>query len=161
MPVAQREPTTDPAESYGQAAAGEIAGIVAGGAYLLVQMSLAARGATAPLQRVAAMILGPGSAPPAAHADLRVVALALLVHFALAVVYARFVCALVWRRRAVSALALGAASGVALYGLNFLVIAPAVFPWFEQATRLATLADHALFGALAATVFLLLRRPAA
>lgn len=158
MSVAQREPATDPADSYGQAAAGEIAGMVAGGAYLLVQMSLATHVATAPLQRIAAMILGPESALPSVRADVRMLALALLLHFALAVVYGRFVCTLVWRRRGVSALLLGTAAGVALYGLNFLLIAPAAFPWFEQATQLATLADHALFGALAATVCLLLRR---
>jgi hypothetical protein len=158
MPVAEREPVDDPAAAHAPAAAGEIAGAIAGATYLLVQMSIARGAAVAPLQRIAAMVLGPEAALPPAQAGLPVLALALVLHFALAVVYGRFVCTLVWQRRVASALLLGAASGVALYGLNFELLAPTAFPWFAAATRLATLADHALFGALAAAVCLLLRR---
>jgi hypothetical protein len=49
--------------------------------------------------------------------------------------------------------------GSMLFVLNCEVIAPRAFPWFETALRLITAADHALFGAVAAAVCVLLRSP--
>jgi len=43
--------------------------------------------------------------------------------------------------------------------LNFHVIAPLAFPWFEGSLQLVTVVDHALFGGIAGAVCALLSRP--
>ena len=159
----RRSPSsTSPAPAFPQATAGVIAGLVAGLAYLMAQVSFSALahpgGAVEPLQRIAAILLGPDAAPPPDEFNFTVLGMALIVHFALAMVFGKLVCALVWHRRAAGALVLGAATGIALFGLDFELIAPLAFPWFAGSVRLATLGDHALFGFVAAAVCLLLRR---
>ena len=52
---------------------------------------------------------------------------------------------------------MGALLGIALYGLNFELLAPIAFPWFASSVRFVTIVDHALFGALAACVCVWLR----
>jgi hypothetical protein len=42
---------------------------------------------------------------------------------------------------------------------SFEFIAPAIFPWFADSLQWVTIADHALFGAVAAAVSLALRGP--
>ena len=146
--------------------AGVIGGLVAGAAYLLAQVSFTALvhpGAAAePLQRIAAMLLGPDAAPPPAEITSTVFGMALMIHFALAMVFGRIVSFLAWPRRTRSGVLVGALTGLALYAVNFGLIAPEAFPWFEGSIRWVTMADHALFGAVAAVVCLALRaRPPA
>lgn len=142
--------------------AGVFAGLFAGAAYLAAQVSftgLARTGGGAePLQRIAAILLGPDAAPPPAEINFTILGMAFLIHFALAMVYGRLLAEVVWRRPLLPAVAIGAVLGLALFGLNFEIIAPAAFPWFEDSVRAATLLDHALFGALAAAACVLLRR---
>ncbi len=140
---------------------GVIAGAVAGVAYLAAQVSFAAAaggGAVEPLQRIAAILMGPDAAPPPSEFSFTILGMATIIHLALAMVFGRVVAWLVWRRPAGSALLLGAAIGVALYAVNFHLLAPLAFPWFEQALQLPTIVDHALFGGVAAAVCLALRR---
>jgi hypothetical protein len=144
--------------------AGVVGGLVAGAAYLLAQVSFTAvarpGSAAEPLQRIAAILMGPDAAPPPSEFTFTVLGMALIIHFGLAMAFGRLVSALVWRRRAGSGLLVGAAVGVALYAFDFWLIAPTAFPWFEDALRAVTVADHALFGAVAAAVCMTLRRPA-
>jgi hypothetical protein len=143
--------------------AGVIGGLVAGAAYLVAQVSFTAAahpgGAAEPLQRIAAMLMGPEAAPPPSGFSFTVFGMALIIHFALAMVFGRVVSVLVWRRRAGPGVLLGALTGLALYALNFGLIAPLAFPWFDDSIRAVTLADHVLFGAVAAAVCMALRRP--
>lgn len=143
-----------------QPVAGVIAGTVAGLAYLLAQVSLAAwphLGPTAvPLQRIAAILMGPDEAPPATWSFVAL-GMALIIHFALAMVFGRVVCTLVWRRPAPVAIAIGAGVGLALYALDFGLLAPHAFPWFAASPAGVTAVDHALFGAVAALVCVALR----
>jgi hypothetical protein len=141
--------------------AGVVAGLVAGAAYLLAQVAFAATlhgGGAEPLQRIAAILLGPDLAPPPAEWNTTVTGMGLLIHFALAMVFGRLVGAVAGDRGLAGASAAGAAVGAALYALNFLLIAPDAFPWFEQSPPLTTLVDHLLFGAIAGSVYALLRR---
>jgi len=144
--------------------AGVVSGIAAGAVYLAAQVSLTALartgGAAEPLQRIAAILMGPNAAPPPAELNFTVFGMAMIIHFALAMVFGRLVAALVWRRSAPMALVIGAATGVALFAVNFHLVAPVAFPWFEDSVTLATIIDHALFGAFAAAVCLFLRRRA-
>lgn len=141
--------------------AGVIGGAVAGAAYLLAQVSFAAAlrpGAAAePLQRIAAMLMGPDTAPPPAEFTFTVFGMALIIHFGLSVTFGRLVSVLVWRRRTAAGILVGALVGLGLYAVNFGVVAPSAFPWFADSLRWATAFNHALFGAVAAAVCLRLR----
>jgi len=142
--------------------AGVVSGVIAGAAYLAAQVSFtaAARSGSAaePLQRIAAMLMGPDAAPPPAEFTYTVLGMALIIHFALAMVFGRVVSVLVWRHRALPGVLVGAGIGLALYALDFGLIAPLAFPWFEDSVRAVTLADHVLFGAVAAALCIALRR---
>jgi hypothetical protein len=133
---------------------GVLAGLVAGAAYLFAQTLFASltHGLTpAPIQRIAAILMGPDIAPPNEWSVV-VFGMALLIHFGLAMVFGRIVCTFTWGRPLRPALAIGAVVGLALFALDFLLIAPSAFPWFDASPRLVTAIDHALFGAVAAAV---------
>lgn len=156
-----RAPLTAHVPAVSEPVAGVIAGVVAGVAYLAAQVTLTAAAptgsASAPLQRIAAILMGPNAAPPPSEFNFTVLGMAIIIHFALAMVFGRLVSALVWRQAAPRALGVGILTGIALYALNFELIAPWTFPWFEQSLTLVTLADHALFGLVAAAVCIVLR----
>ena len=141
--------------------AGVLCGLVAGAAYLVVQTSLsvAMQGGSpwAPVQRIAAMLLGDDAAPPAEFSFVTL-GLALLIHFTLSIVYGRIVDWAVDRGSLVQGASRGAAVGAALYLIDFWLLAPLLFPWFEQSSRLATPVDHLLFGAVAGVSCVLIRR---
>lgn len=141
--------------------AGVIAGLVAGAAYLGAQMFFSATvhdaDAWAPLQRISAMLLGPDDLPPSTDHSATLAGMAVLIHFGLAIVFGRFVDLAVRGRVRLDAVLRGLAVGVALYGVNYFVVAPLAFPWFEDGRGLTTLLDHALFGAVAVAVYLQLR----
>jgi hypothetical protein len=139
-----------------------IGGVVSGVAYLVAQVSFTAvvnpGTAAAPLQRIAAILMGPDAAPPPAEFSFTVLGMALIIHFGLAMAFGRVVAAVAWRRRTGTGILAGALAGLALYAVNFGWIAPAAFPWFEGSIRWVTILDHLLFGTLAAAVCLSLRR---
>ena len=143
-----------------------LAGVVAGAAYLAAQGGMAALfhgGMAEPLQRIAAMLMGPDTAPPPTEFTATVAGMGLMIHFALAAVFGRIVGAAAGTRRVGASAVVGALVGAAIYAANFLVIAPVAFPWFEQSPAFTTLLNHLLFGAVAGAVFALLRgdrRPA-
>lgn len=139
------------------------AGLIAGMAYLLAQALFAAGayGGTGaePFQRIAAILLGPDAAPPPGEWTSRAVGIAMVIHVPLAAVYGRLVDLLVMRfDHLPAAAAIGAATGAALYLVNFGWIAPAAFPWFADSPTLVTAADHVLFGMVAALACVALRR---
>jgi uncharacterized membrane protein YagU involved in acid resistance len=141
--------------------AGVIAGLLAGAAYLGAQMFFSAAvhdaDAWAPLQRISAMLLGPDDLPPSADHSATLAGMALLIHFGLAMVFGRFVDLAVRGHVRMDAVLRGLGVGVALYAVNFFVVAPLAFPWFEDSRGLTTLLDHALFGAVAVAIYLQLR----
>lgn len=147
--------------SLSRPVAGVLGGLVAGAAYLLGQVGLTGairQGAMAePLQRIAAILLGPDAAPPPADLDFTIAGMALLIHFALAMVYGRVISEFVAGRRFGTGVLIGAITGLGLYVLNFYVLAPTAFPWFEGALRMVTAVDHLLFGAIAAATALVLQ----
>lgn len=138
-------------------------GIAAGTVYLAAQMTftLLIRGDSAwvPLQRISALLLGPDAVPPPADMSLTIAGMALLIHFALAFVYGRCIGRIVSRMPWWPAVLAGAAFGLAIYVLNFELIAPVMFPWFDASRGAVTLFDHALFGAVAAALCVSLRAP--
>jgi type IV secretory pathway VirB2 component (pilin) len=142
--------------------AGVLAGLVAGAAYLAAQMSFAATihggAAGAPLQRIAAILLGPDAVDPGEALSVAVIGMALLIHFALAAVYGRLIDWTVRGRGGLEAIGRGAALGLVVYLIDYWLLAPIAFQWFDEARGLTTVADHLLFGAVAAAAYVQLRR---
>lgn len=129
---------------------GLAAGLMAGVAYLLAQMSFSAfvygGSAWEPLQRIAAMLLGPDAAPPETDVGIRVIGIALLIHLPLAAVYGRILATLCNGCSEAAVIARGALLGLAAFVLHFWIVAPLAFPWFEQSRNLGTALDHVIFG---------------
>lgn len=144
----------------GEGAAAGVAGLIAGLAYLGAQMGFSALlglgGALASLQRIAAILLGPDAlAPHPASTDL---AMGLLIHLPLSLVAGCFIGHMARGRGAPASAAIGAAIGLAFYGLAFYLIAPSAFPWFVDVRNAATAADHVMFGAIAGYLSIALQR---
>jgi hypothetical protein len=144
--------------------AGVLAGLIAGLAYLAAQMSLAATvqdgAGWEPLQRIAAILLGPDAAPPPADFSFTIAGMALLIHFPLAGIYGRVVAGAIRSQGFQAAALRGAAVGLAIFVVNFWLLAPLAFPWFEQSRTLLTALDHVLFGLAVGVCYAqLLRRP--
>lgn len=155
-------PADTAAAGLSEGVAGVMGGVVAGAAYLVAQVSFTAAvhpgTAAEPLQRIAAILMGPDVAPPPSEFTLTVLGMALIIHLGLSMVFGRFVAALAWRRHATTGIVLGALVGLGLYAVNFGLVAPIAFPWFEGSIQWVTILDHLLFGAIAAAVCLALRR---
>lgn len=144
------------------------AGIIAGIVFAILEMFLmwAVMGASfwAPLQMIAAMAMGTEVLPSRAPITLAIGMVGMLVHLALSVVYGLIIGWLVHRMDMGTALLVGALFGlVAIYLVNFYLIAPAVFPWFVQARNWISLVAHIIFGLVAAGTYISMRnrRPAA
>ena len=53
----------------------------------------------------------------------------------------------------------GAAFGlIAVYGINFYVIAPMAFPWFVEARNWISVVSHVMFGMVVAGTYIAMRR---
>lgn len=129
-----------------------IAGLIAGAAYLGAQLSFSAAlhgSAWEPLQRIAAILMGPDAAPPPVELSPTIAGMALLIHFGLAAVFGRLVEQAVRGRAPAAAAGIGAVAGLALFAFNYYGLAPLAFPWFEDGRTLTTAVDHLLFGAIA------------
>jgi hypothetical protein len=144
-------------------AAAGLGGIAAGLLYLVVQMTFSSvltdAGILAPLHRIAAMLLGRDEVGPLSQAGASTIAMALLIHAGLSFVFGRLIGWAIGGRGVAASVAIGMALGPALFVINFLVIAPSAFPWFEQSPQVATAFDHLLFGGIAAAIAVLLSRP--
>lgn len=105
----------------------------------------------------AAIVMGRGVLPPPATFDATVMLAAMLVHFALSIVYALVLARMLSSLRGFQALLAGAAFGLCLYALNMYGFTR-VFPWFETARDWITVAAHVAFGVTAAGTYRLLAR---
>ncbi len=149
--------------NWSEQVAGGVAGLIGGAAYLLAQMAFASRSGvhdtTAPLQRIAAILMGSNAAPPGDAPGIEA-AMGLLIHFPFALLCG-FVIARMVRGCDVAAAALrGAIAGLLLFALAFYVIAPSAFPWFVAVRNVATAFDHLMFGVVVGALASLLQRRA-
>lgn len=144
------------------------AGLIGGVAYLLMQALWTPLRTGENLwtwvHMSGAIVLGSGALQARDSFDLPVLIVALLVHFALALVYGA-VLALVLTRRDAAALrwslapttAAGALFGLALYALNYHVFT-LWFPWFAELRHGVTIFNNVVFGAATAFAYALLVR---
>ena len=58
----------------------------------------------------------------------------------------------------VSALLIGAVFGLALYFINFYLIAPAAFPWFTMAQNWVSILSHLIYGVVLGAAYAALRK---
>ena len=136
--------------------AGLIAGLIDEGLLILLML---AQGASPWLasRATAAVLLGPGVLDGPERGGL-ILAAALIVHFALSLVYGLLIAGLIRQRSAREGIAIGIAFGLAVWVFNYFVVAPFAFPWFvPMRASPMTPALHAVFGLAAAGAYLALR----
>ncbi len=137
------------------------AGLIAGLVFMAGQMLLVwlVQGASpwGPPRIIAAMALGQRVLPPPDTFALLPVVVAMILHFIASAVYGVLIGWLVHRFDRGAALAIGLMAGLAIYGINFYLVAPFVFPWFVDARNAVSAVMHAVFGIVAAGAYVALR----
>jgi hypothetical protein len=139
----------DPVYLPGALTAGVVGAIAALTLQLLVMPFVLGTTLYAPLQMIAATVLGSDVMTTSGVFDGGVLVAALLVQLALSVGYAFGLAWLVRCRPTVTAVGIGALGGLVLYGLH-LYAASALFPWFAELRGLPMLVIHLAFGMLVA-----------
>ncbi len=131
---------------------GVIGGIIAGVIFALSEMVMAVllgMPAVAPLQMIGAIALGPGVLPPAAPTAYTLLA-GVIVHMVLSATYG-VVLGLIALGLPVLRSSVGVVTGVgmvwglALWLVNFYLIAPVAFPWFGMANPVVQFIAHVFF----------------
>lgn len=139
------------------------AGVIAGLVFVLVEMMLVwlVQGMSpwGPPRMMAAMVLGPGILPPPADFSAVAMATAMVIHLPLSIAYGLVLGLAVHRLRMGAALLAGAAFGLlAVYAINFYVIAPMAFSWFVEARNWISALSHVVFGMMLAASYVALRK---
>jgi hypothetical protein len=139
------------------------AGIIAGLVFVMVEMLLVwiVQGMSpwAPPGMMAAMVLGPEILPPPSGFSMKIMAIAMMIHIPLSVIYGLVLGWAIHRLEMGAALMAGAAFGlIAVYGVNFYLIAPMVFPWFVEARNWISVVSHVMFGMILAGTYIAMRR---
>lgn len=139
------------------------AGVIAGLVFMMVEMMLVwlVQGMSpwGPPRMMAAMVLGKGILPPPADFSITAMMVAMMVHLPLSILYGVVLGWAIHRLGMVSGLIVGAAFGLlAVYAVNFYLIAPMMFPWFIEARNWIGALSHAIFGMVLAGVYVAMRR---
>ena len=140
--------------------AGVCAGVIAGVVYLAAQSIRAGTvsGDTwLPLRRICAILLG-DDVLSGGDFGMELAGIGLLVHFAVSIVYGRFVDLAVRDAPLLKATVIGGIVGLAMYLLVFELVAQFVFPWFRNSPDGITAVDHVLFGVICGAAYWVLRR---
>jgi len=138
--------------------AGLLAGLVAGAVELVALVGLLlGQGISiwVPARMTAAIVLGKGILPPPETFDGGAVAIALTLHFGLSAIYGVIIALAIRRMDRMPALAAGVAFGIAVWWVNYFVLAPSLFPWLTASRgALSTPFLHAIFGVAAVGMYL-------
>lgn len=143
--------------------AGAWAGVIAGAVFIVAEMLLVwlvqGESPWAPPRMMAAMLLGTGILPPPADFSMAAVAVAMTIHFPLSIFYGLVFGWAIRRLDRGGAIVAGALFGlVAVYLVNFYLIAPMFFPWFVEARNWISILSHVIFGVVLGYAYVLLRR---
>jgi uncharacterized membrane protein YagU involved in acid resistance len=140
--------------------------VIAGIVFMMLEMGMVrmfmGESPWAPPRMIAAMVLGQGVLPePGSYApfDMKIMATAMVIHMMLSIVYGLVVAWLVHRFDWAGGLLIGAAFGFAIYVINFYLIAPVAFPWFQMAQNWISAFAHTMFGMAASGAYVGMRRP--
>lgn len=136
------------------------AGVIAGAVFLVLEMLMVemflGMSMWGPPRMIAAIAMGEGVLPPPETFDAGIVIMAMVVHFALSILFAIVLALIVQRMGFGAALAIGALYGLALYLVNFYGFT-AIFPWFAMARNWVSITAHIIFGAVAAWAYVMIR----
>lgn len=135
---------------------GLVAGLIAGLAFMVFEMVVAAIMGPSPFgppRMIGAIALGQGALPmpePPTIGLSTVLPVAMIIHFVLSGIYGIVfgaVASSVGALRSSRAALIGAATvfGLALWIVNFYVIAPVLFPWFAMANPVVQFFAHTFF----------------
>jgi ABC-type sulfate transport system permease subunit len=145
--------------------AAALAGVIAGLVFLMLEMVLVwmvqGQSPWGPPHMIAAMVLGSEVLPSMgtwAPFDLKIVLSAMAIHFPMAIVYGLVGAWLMHRFDWVGAMMIGAALGLAAYIVNFYLIAPMAFPWFEMGRNWIGAFSHIMFGLTLGVAYIWLRK---
>lgn len=143
--------------------AGALAGLIAGVVFLMLEMALVwlVQGMSpwGPPYMMAAMVLGADVLPAMgtwAVFDFKVVTIAMMIHIPMSVIYGLLGAWLIHRFDLAVALMIGAGLGLAVYLVNFYIVAPMAFPWFEIGRNWIGAFAHIMFGAVLAVSYIAL-----
>lgn len=138
------------------AKAGVLAGVIGGLVFLILELMMVplflGDPMWAPPRMIAAIAMGEGVLPPPGTFDFTIVMVAMVVHFALSIIYGLTVGLVIHGIQRGMALLIGAGFGLALYLVNFYVFT-AVFPWFATARNWVSIFAHIVFGLVTAWAY--------
>lgn len=138
------------------------AGIIGGIVFMMIEMLMVmlflGQSPWGPPRMIAAMIMGREVLPPPADFDMGIMMAAMAVHFPLSIVHGLIAGWLVHRLNSASVLLIGAVFGLAVYFINFYLIAPAVFPWLTEAQNWVSLVSHLIYGLVLGAAYAGLRK---
>ena len=144
-----------------------LGGCVAGAVFLVIElfaMGVAGQSLWSPLRMIAAIVMGRDVLEQPAAFAAGVMLVALLVHFALSILFAVFLSVIMAPFSLDSSVGMaslvGAAFGVLLYVINFYGMTQ-WFPWFADARGWVSFLNHIVFGLVAADTYLSLESEAA
>lgn len=128
-------------------------GLIAGTIFLLLNLFLSPTGnAWAMIRLFASVVLGDEILAPPSTFDGTALIVALIVHFALSILYALLIAYVIHRGGLLSGIIGGALLGLALYSINFYTLT-LLYPWFFAMRSAVFIGTHALFGALAGGIY--------
>jgi hypothetical protein len=131
------------------------AGLIAGLAFLLVNMALSLLVLDTPwvfIRMVGAIVLGTEVLPPPADFDLAVFTAAFALHMIFSLIFTAILALIVHRWGVVEAIVIGALFGLAIYAINFYTFSY-FFPWFYPLRNWMIVASHIVFGATAGGIY--------
>jgi hypothetical protein len=134
------------------------AGVISGVVFLLANLLLAGLTLGSPwivLRILASIVLGSGVLPPPVTFDLGIAIVALLVNFALSILFTGIIALIIHRWGLIVGLLGGAVLGLALYAINFYTFS-FLFPWFFPFRSWMMVVSHLIFGAVAGGTYELL-----
>lgn len=138
------------------------AGVIAGIVFMMLEMLMVVlfmdQSPWGPPRMMAAMVLGKEVLPPPANFDADIMMTAMMIHLPLSIVYGLILGWIVHRLGNMSALTVGALFGLAIYFINFYLIAPTAFPWFTEAQNWISLVSHLVYGFVLGGAYAGLRR---
>lgn len=146
-----------------------LAGIIAGLAFLMLEMAMVAfiQGMSpwGPPRMMAAMVMGEGVLPPMEGPvtfDFGVVMVAVIVHMVITIVYGVVLGLLISRLnlQLAGSVIIGTLFGLALYYINFYGFT-SMFPWFAMARGAISIFAHAMYGLILGLAYHLLAKPSA
>jgi uncharacterized membrane protein YagU involved in acid resistance len=138
------------------------AGVIAGAVFMMAEMLMVmvfmGQSPWGPPRMIAAMVMGQDVLPPPGTFDMGITMTAMVIHFSLSIILGLIFGWIVHRMSSTSAVVIGGIFGLAVYFINFYLVAPVMFPWFTMAQNWVSLVVHLIFGLVLGGSYAALRK---